>query len=380
MKRVWIGLAVVLAVLVVGLVLVGTLLAREGEATFQKSQKQLADDWARWASVIEADDARWKNHPLLQPRDGGDASPLLFAHVRWDKVDGGRTSPEIPEPLSKQFKEWGADWPKHAGEAGVELLDLAWMSELDHYGYWDLEPVGGPLDAVAFSPLTEPIPQFVDVLDIARARLAQGLASGHHVEAAHEVRELARLSLSTEQLVGAMVTVALLHLEQRAWDEAVDRHLDVSGWEPVSEVDRQRLKRVLWAVNAPLALAGNGPMLSSKLEVGRCTALRQGLGTAHFLRGYLQRRLPERYGALTRSMEESSCRLRRQRAVWTDARPEGQLPVSVMAFCAGEFGDPSMSLCRAPNFVVTLPFVREYLGMTLVASSTYDWFKPYRSP
>jgi type VI protein secretion system component VasF len=55
MKRVWIGLAVVLAVLVVGLVLLGTLLAREGQATFQKSQKQLADDWARWASPNQSD-------------------------------------------------------------------------------------------------------------------------------------------------------------------------------------------------------------------------------------------------------------------------------------------------------------------------------------
>lgn len=380
MKRVWIGLAVVLAVVVVGLVLVGTLLAREGEATFQKSQQQLADDWSRWSAEIQVDDVRWKNHPLLQPHDGGDASALLFAHVRWDKLDGGRATPEIPEPLTKQFKEWGPDWPQHAGEAGVELLDLAWMSDLERYGYWDLEPVGGPLDAVPFAPLSEPIPQFVDLLNIARARLAQGLASGHHVEAAHEVRELARLTLSSEQLVGAMVGVALLHLEQRAWDEAVDRRLDVTDWEPVSEDDQHRLKRLLWAANAPLSLAGNGPMLSSRVEVGRCTALREGLGSAHFLRGYLQRRLPERYGALTRALEESSCRLRRQRAVWTGDRPEGQLPLSMAAFCTGDFGDPSLPLCRAPDFAVRLPFVREFLGMTLASGSTPDWFKPYRSP
>lgn len=380
MKRALVALGVVLAVVVVVFVAGGTLLVREGETKFQATQQQLAAEWARWATEIEADEARWRDDPLIAPADGGDASSLLFAHVRWDRLDAGLASPEVPAALVKQFKEWGADWPTHAGEAGVELLDFKWMADLPSYGYWDLEPLGGALDAVPFSPLTEPIPQFVDLLDIARARLSQGLASGHPVEAAMEVRALARLALSSEQLVGMMVGVGLLHVEHRAWEEAMTRGLDVTGWEPISEADQQRLKRIVWAANAPVSLAGNGPMIDARVNVGRCSALREGLGGAHFLRGYLQRRFAKRYEALTHALEESPCRLRRQRAVWNHPGAAGELPVSTAAFCTGAYGDSSGAFCGAPDFVVAFPFVRDFVGLNLVSIGGPDWFKPYRSP
>lgn len=374
-----VGIFVGLAVLgLIGAVTFGVQLNKKAGDAFSTSQRQLADDWARWAPDIVADDARWKDDPLLQPRDGGDAAPLLFAHVRWEAAaDAGVRTSELPDALIASLKQWGPDWPKYAGDAGVEQLDLQWMAQLSAYGYWDLEPVGGPLDAVPFAPLTEPIPYFIDVQNFAKVRLLQGLGSGDARVAAAEVRELARLSLTAEHLVAEMIGVALLGMERKAYDESVARGLPVDGWVPVAEADQRRLKRVLWAALAPFTLAATGPVTQGEVSSGRCSALKEGLTMAHFLRGYLEERLPERYASLSKALDESPCRLRRHRAVWTKKATEGQLATSVGELC----GNPTTrddALCSAPADVIQLPFVRAYIGLNLASLSTTDWFEFYR--
>ena len=341
-------------VVLLGLLLLGTLgvslaLRHRVQTGLNALQAQQDAEGARFRARIEADSARWKDDPLLAPHDGGDAAALLFVHLRW--MDDGR-QPPVPARLAEQLQALGSDWGKHVEELDFTGVDLTWMSQLAQFGFWDVEAAGSPLADAPWAPVTEGMPNFIDAQHLGRGRLAQGLQSGSAVVAAAEVRELARLCLSSERLVGEMVGVALLSIERRAREEAVRRNQDVTGWTSISEEDQQALKRVLYVAPArfglfPVALPGEAP--------GACTGLWEGLGQAYLVRGYLHDVLAERYAALTTTLAASPCRLRRARLAWASDPTGGGLPVE------GH-----------------LPFARSLTGLRLARLGALDAFKQYR--
>lgn len=197
------------------------------------------------------------------------------------------------------------------------------------------------------------------------------------------MRELARLCLTTENLIGAMVGVALLLIEARAHEAAVAQGLDVTGWRPVDEARRQSLTRVYWAANVPWNLLSDGRAASfassPAMPIGRCVALREALGLAQFARPWAETLLPERYAALTKALTEHPCRLRRARAAWASNDPSGQMPSEGPALC--EFIDRPPSDCAGPAAsLARLSVLRHFIGANLVAASSADWLRRYREP
>ena len=333
-------------------------------------------DAERYRARIEADTARWKHDPLFAPHEGGDAAALLFAHVRWEK-DTVRPDP-APPVVSAAFKTWGLDWPRHAAELELSGVDLAWMSQLEHFGFWDLEGPDSPGHDLPFEPVTETIPNFVDAQLLGKLRLAQGLQSGGPVRAAAEVRQLARLCLSSESLVGEMIGVALLGIERRVHEEAVRRGLPVDGWTPISEEDQASLQRVLWVAPASFDLLASEALAARRPAIGDCAGLREGLNLAFYLDGYLREELPARYESLGRALADPRCRLRRLRAAWGLSGQKGQLPVGAGA-CPPGTETAQNPACAAPGPLGRLPLLRAYLAQMLVATATPDWFRRYRS-
>ena len=364
------AILVVLAVLAAVGILYG--LTRRARGTMHEVQAKLEADARQYHARINTDEARWKNAPLLTPHTGGDAASLLFAHMRWerDKTSSG----PVPERASAQLKDWGADWAKHADDLDLTGADLSWMAQLRHFGFWDLEGEGSPIRDLPWAPFTEPLPNFIDLQGLAKARLAQGLVAGSTVEAASEVRELARLCMSTENLVGEMLGVALLGIERRARDEALRRPRVVDGWTAVSEEDQQALRRVLWVAPARFSLLA-ASFADTPRPLGECAGLQESLGMAYLLRGYLYDELPDRYTSLTNALNTNSCRMRRARLAWAGDSTAGQLPVQSSALCQSELGEVA---CAVPEFVVHVPFVRGFIGSTLAVIATPDWFRLYR--
>lgn len=363
--------AVAVALVLIAVVFAAAAVSRETNRILGDAQGKVLADWNRFAPDITADTARWASDPLFAARDGGDAAPVLFAHLRWEGVDGGGTT-DVPEPLVDQLRSWGGEFARHAGDAGESDVDVKWLSQLAQYGYWDIEPIGGPLDGHPFEPLSEPLPNFVDLGPLAKVRLMQGLTTGTHVMAGAEVRELARLCFTSENLIGEMVGVMLLNLERQAHQEAVRRGLDVTGWAPVSEEDALKLKRLLWATKGPHSPLATGQLAATEVRVGRCSSLREGMAMAHFGRRFSEGLIPERYAAWTAALAKNDCRLRRLRAAWASKTTEGQLPLDSSAHCEGD-----SFACRAPQLAPDVPFVRSYVGASLLAAGDPGWFKYY---
>jgi hypothetical protein len=368
------GVLVLAVVLLLAGVMVWAMHKARGEA--QAVQERLSADWARFEPRVMADEALWKNHPLLARHEGGDAAGLLFKHVRLER--GAAQAPPLSTALTDALKALGPDWARRSKEVDLSGVDLGWLKELSTYGYWDLEGAGSPLAALPFSPLDEPLPNFGDLQNAARARLMRGLNDGTAGEAAGEVRELARLCLTTDTLIGVMVGTSMLGMEHKAYDEAVRRGQDTLGWTPVTDADAEALKRALWAAQAPGTLLSAGTLSSAQLPVGQCVALRENLGLAWFLKGYLQEELPERYAALTKALDQSPCRLTRARAAWKGTDTGGQLPVSGAAMCMTDAGAVPAD-CWMPNLVMRFGAVRTFIGLNLATIAATDWFKRYRT-
>jgi hypothetical protein len=377
-----------LAFVVIVVVAAGAWVSRLSYQKLEQAQAALAAEWAAHESRILEDQASWLGDPLLEAREGDDAAAVLGSRVRWEATDGGAPQGTlvVPEAFAAQLKSWGPDWAQHAADpeaAVVEAVDLSWMSELSRLSAWDLEGPASPLATAPYAPMTEPIPQFQELQAIAKVRLLQGLRGGDPRPAAAEVRELARLCLTTENLVGAMVGVAVLLIEARAHEAAVTRGLDVSGWRPVDEARRQSLTRVYWAANVPYTLLATGRAASftssPAMPIGRCVALREALGLAQFARPYAETLLPERYAALTKALAENPCRLRRARAAWASPDGAGQMPGEGPALC--EFIGRPPADCAGPlASFARVSVLRHFIGATLLTTASADWLRRYREP
>jgi hypothetical protein len=324
---------------------------------------------------MEADEARWVNDPLFLATDGGDAAELMAEHVGWDAPDAGLPAPRarVPAEVVQRFRESNDGGWVDLRDDVILNIDVQWFSKLPALGFWDTDR---GLEQVPFDAFAEPVPNFVSLLALAKVRFIQGFVRGDVLTAATEVRALTRLMMTTESLLGLMVGVGLLHIERRAHEAAVAQGLDVTGWTPKSSEEVGRLRAVLWAEQSTMSLLATGALADHRPAIGECLALREGVGAAHFLRGYLEAELPKRYAELDAALAQSPCRLTRLRAVWTSRSKVGQLPATGEAFCVARMGTPEN--CDVPAIPLSLvPYSRAFIGNTLLSIAAPDGFKEY---
>ena len=330
-----------------------------------EAEQKLAREWTTVRELVAADEARWADDPLFAASAGGDASQLIMAHIRWESSDAGAP---VPAALSAMLKS-GGDWPHNFSELDVSQIDTGWLTELGAFGFFDIEAAGSPVERTPWKPSYEPIPYFVDLQTLAKVHLTRGLQRGDARAAARDVREAARLCLTTEVFVGEMMGVALLGIERRAYEQAMLQGHDVSNWTPITDPERLTLRRVLFAARAPYVLLATGDLAAKTPRVGQCMALRDELGHAHEARGDSEPVVPERYAALTRALEAAPCRLRRPRAAWASNELDGQ-------FSCERGYDPE-HICFSP-ILTYVPFVDTAYGNLLVSISAPPMFERYR--
>lgn len=339
---------VLLAGVVLGLAATGVGYAQllRARSETAKVQRELAGTWARVEGAVQADGARWRDDPLVAKHPGGDAGPLIFKHIGLQ--DGSSNVPKL-------FKPAGL-WLEALDDVDTGKLDLEWMRELKTFGYWEIGGPGTPLEAVPVS-IDEPLIAFVDLQTFGRARLVRGLQGGDAREAAAQVRELARLCLTTEHLVGAMVGVSLLTSEASAFEEASKRKQATAGWVPYSLEDAASLRRLVLASPAPFAVLATPPLSTTNLPVGGCVGLHEGLWQLNNFEG-MRAAFATRYGELDQELARSTCRLPRMRKAWASA------------------AHSEMPLQGGMQF---LPFGNEILANEAALITALSWFRQYEA-
>jgi hypothetical protein len=115
-------------------------------------------------------------------------------------------------------------------------VDLSIFKALNQFDHWDIEnnsPLATLIDDGRFiAPEKQPIPQTVDLLSFAKLRLAQGAELREPKQALVQVRSLARLLLTTENIHLLSSGLSMLDIERRAFRYYVDKGLmEETDWD-----------------------------------------------------------------------------------------------------------------------------------------------------
>jgi hypothetical protein len=367
MKKVVLGLVLVLVVVAVALGGLWWSAVSSARKAVAELREQKDEAFRSIEARIVADEALL-DLPSLALTDGPDAGPLLLKHIRFGDA---QKAPTISDALAERLALWTAVM----NDEELASVDLSWMAQLPTYGFWDLEGAGSPLEHRPLAVFTEDRPVFADLNRIAHARLLQGLRTRTTSTAAAEVRALARLALSTENMVGEMTAIALLKKEQRAFEEAKAIGEDTTGWTPLSSAQTEALKRVLLAALSQHTLLSSTSMTAHRFPVGTCAALSEGLGGALYFSNFARDEFAQRYVELGDALRTSPCRLRRLRAAW--ANPSPTTAVVLNSVCVDE--DMQATGDCSADAALGAPGVRSFLTNTLLMISTPDTLKSYTS-
>lgn len=365
MKRTLVAIAVLLLLFLIGDGLVFGRMLREGSSEFEKKRAALEADRVLFAEAVLADHRRWSLDPLVTPRDGGDAAPLLFQHIGSENVPPPPGA--VPLALRAALADAGTEWTERTFDLGA--IDTGWMGQLSSYGFWDIEGEGTLLEERPFNGLQEPLPLFVEAQLHAKVRLLQGLERGDIGPAIDETNELARLCLSSESLIGEMVGAALLGMAHKAGLAADRRGLDAGTARRYSEEEIASLRRFRWAMGERVSVLSSSTAAAQ--PPATCGAMRE-LTVALYIRPYARQFIPERYRQLDAILEASPCRLRRLRAAWA-RHGEGEAE-DATALCTAD----ENLLCGGSQLVLRLPLAKAAIGAKLVVLGEVDWFKSYR--
>ncbi len=323
---------------------------------WEEREGSLEAEWQKFLPAIMADEERWRESPLLRPRDGGDAGPLLYRYVDY----GERAAPAqlLTESVARQLK--GSEWLAFVGDERVTGIDLQWMKQLESFGYWECFE-----RSAAEDPHDDSMPDLVTLRSLAKVRLLQGLSGGDIKVAAAEAREMARLAFTTETVLGMGTASKILDDERAAYDEAVLGGLSVEGWRPVDADGAEALRRLLFVPALTMRLLSPPSARGVPISVGRCAGLGEALCEAHRYRGFLEDELPERYEELKRQLEASECRALLPRIMWDGPSTKGQLAPN------GEGG-------VGPRWLYYVPFARGGVGRLYGILGAPNPFSRYR--
>lgn len=200
---------------VVGVPLLAVLLSIwflvEAKWLIESKRRALARELPRLLADDEAKARELLNRPLFAPPEGGDAGPTLNERISWPDRPGTLVSASCDATLKKA----GAAWPS-LKPTEIESCDTSWLAELRRFSRWSL--IAGPRSALPVGPRKDfAFPEFMDLQQAVKLHL---LFATDREQAAQDVRHFARLFMTQEYLVFAMVGFAVLSLEQRFWEHA----------------------------------------------------------------------------------------------------------------------------------------------------------------
>jgi hypothetical protein len=370
LKKIVIGLVIIVVVAVAGVLgfeawLVSSRLdpiLEEGAAEIDRA----------WPKVQEDLEVLGKHAFFTQPRTGGDAGPTLNKLLPWE----GEGLDREKGPLQDRFKaipeevreltrgELKTDLTEAQAEA-LKAVDFSWMVDLAPYGYWSLagdSPLGKQSPVRVASA---PMPNFLVLMSWSKLRLLRGVADEDLATAVKEVQHIAWLSISTEQLVGAMVGVSI-----------ANQTLIAAGPESgftTEEIDR--MKRLLFASPAftnwaapTEARARFKKAAGEHLPVALCLGWSEG-SMSYLVKPFLEDRFPEYYAELDAIEPGGACRYDLVMPVRAQSK-EDPWSILVAEDSAGELS--------GKEAWVRLPLIRSLVGVILASVASPNFLSRYR--
>lgn len=244
-----------------------------------------------------------------------DAGPYLNPRLTWSPLPHGAKSKAtatrtLIAPASRdEMVRLGDAWLEKAFRAPRMKADTSFFKELARFDHWDIEvgsPIADLITAGDFVPPDHlPIPDVSDLLAISKLRLMLGSvpakpgdANPASLVALRDVRQLARLLFTTENLQLVLTGLAILDDERSAFRHYVDNgYLDGELWTPVDRNVTRRARRAIKATREYLYVWTDAAIikqfyLAPPFPPGFCAAVNEALPADEALRSLLKPQLP----------------------------------------------------------------------------------------
>ncbi|HEY3445394.1 MAG TPA: hypothetical protein VGK67_03475 [Myxococcales bacterium] len=261
-----------------------------------------ADRWVRRDMLREADRkakqarsevqeylrvrARLAANPFFsQKRAGGDAGPFLNDKIAWYGVSKKKVELRLEQKVFESLRKLDGHWAEKGRGEDRPDADTSWMARLHEYAYWDVKPAEGK-----YRLFDVPSANYSAMPQWAKIRLMQGLDGGDLRSAAADVRQLAWLLHSTQEVGGLGRAREILEQERMAFETAVAQGMPVGGWVPtMTAKETEELRLVTEAAGAMASPAVPADVWKNSLAstpdaIGRCAALAVAVQYAEVLR------------------------------------------------------------------------------------------------
>lgn len=267
-----------------------------------------------------------------------DAGQILnsAAPIGWPGQDRNENRLGVPSAALAAFEDAATD---EEAFAKLEAIDLPrghfeWLRRMPEFDHWAIERAPQLKDLSSMDVLLKGrIFDVISVTESFKAAAALRLISAARVSksetavASREVQALARVLLTTENMLLAIAGQTLLALERAVEKYAQDKALPgVGGLTPVEETRVAALDRLILSspsVFGPFA----APADVDRISLGRgvnvvdCMAIAENVANRLLYRSLLAKELAPQNDALTTAVERTkgSCRLGRLGEIWADA-------------------------------------------------------------
>jgi len=190
--------------------------------------------------------------PAVDPDDPStqerDAAYFLLPRVSWYTHPRTVGTLELPAALIASLRAAGDGWPTALTVADTMGLDFSWMPQLAQFDHWSLATVGPLADQAAeVDPFNMPIPDYQSLMDWAKLRLVQALATSQAGDAAAalgDVQHLADLIASNGILIATQAAAHIVWYEQQLEGAASSAGLPLPPGTPpfADQADYQRFQ------------------------------------------------------------------------------------------------------------------------------------------
>ena len=289
---------------------------------------------ARHLALYQDDLSYLGQFDILKSRKTGkaDAGPWLNRKLFWSPVRevSSETSPlpAVAIPVREELLRLRSEWMDKHHKARTAKADLSFFMGLGQFDYWDIE-THSPIEELAarniFVPPPElPVPEVSDLLAAAKLRLMRGALDKEAMTALQDVRNLARLLLTTENMNLVLAGIAILDDERKAYRYFVDHQgLSESAWIPIDRNTTRRAYRAILATRGYLRIwtrpdTMDEIYLKGAEPVGLCAAANEAFPQTFALAPVLKPHWPlefdlrDEYAKLDQVLDRSrsSCRLK----------------------------------------------------------------------
>ena len=340
-----------------GLVLLmGGIVAFSTYQSFNRVKDQVQESETEFNKGFTQSEPKITQDLRLVQDDSWRATEGLDAKELFSKVPTLRDSaPQYPATANSDLTYFLTPSPK------IENLEFGWMKSLSGFSYWS-----GTASV------------FPSLLYWGRARLfvVRKEKNPEHIRTAiHEVQTFARIIYNSEDLVGGLISVALLQEIQNALAYFRNKKIKITEVEGPSQEELNAMKRLIVVSTAIFHPKNKVETLQwaqthALQKIGACIGLKSAMDHILLLPIFYKIHHPAQVALISNMIEASQCRLDVMKARWKD--PHYVSPVEA---------DETESRQKLPTLFKVFPesWIRNYQQMVLSTVAEPDFYeKAYR--